>query len=147
MPNLEPGERVLARASGPDGEVSATNRRLIWPDGSIHWYEIERASWDGDAAHLLVTPVATSEHAGPYRLVLNEPTRLVDVVREQVTASVVITRHVPLSGEHGVQVTGRRRADGSLVWNAVVDAALDLDDPQLRTRLDAAITTVRSEIE
>jgi hypothetical protein len=144
---LEQGERVLATAPGAGGQVAATDRRLIWPEGSIHWFEVDRASWDGDANQFDVLPVPASDHAKRYRIPISEPGRLVDVVREQVIASVVITRHVPLDGRSGVRVTGRRKEDGSLVWHAVLDAGVDIDQPQIRERLDSAVAQVRSEVE
>ncbi|NDL56815.1 hypothetical protein [Phytoactinopolyspora mesophila] len=144
---LEQGERVLATAEGPDGRLAATDRRLLWPGGSIYWHEVDRATWKSDENEFDVTPVATSDHAKRYRIPLSEPGRLVDVVREQVIASVVITRHVPLDGRRGVRVTGRRKADRSLVWHAVLDAGVDVEAPQIRERLDAAVAQVRSEIE
>lgn len=147
MDSLEEGERVLVTAESPDGGVTATDRRLIWPTGSINWYEVEKATWNGDAETLDVVPVAASEHRQTYRLPITKPGRLVDVVREQVVGSVVISRYVPLDGRRGVRVSGRRKADGSLVWQAVVDAGLDPDDPQLRPHLDAAVRTVRREVE
>lgn len=147
MESLEQGERVLVTAEGPDGAVTATDRRLIWPAGSISWYEVERASWNGDAETLDVVPVPASEHRRAFRVPITKPGRLVDVVREQVIGSVVITRHVPLDGRRGVRVSGRRKADGSLVWQAVVDAGLDVNHPELRPRLDAAVEAVRREVE
>ncbi len=147
MEGLETGERVLAEAEGPDGRIAATDRRLVWPSGSIAWHEIERASWESDAERLLVEPIATSPHSQPYKLPVTGPGRLVDVVREQVTGSVIISRHIRLEGRRGVRVTGRRKADGELVWNAVVDSGLDPDDEHTRARLDAAVSAVRSEVE
>lgn len=144
---LEPGERVLAQASGPHGVVTATDQRLIWPGGSLGWHEIERASWDSEAAHLQVVPVPTAGHARTYRLPLDQPGRLVDVVREQVTGSVVLHRRVLLDGRHGARVVGRRRGRDGLVWNAIVDEELNPDDPDVRARLDAAIAEIRSEVE
>lgn len=145
--DLQRGERVLAQADGSEGRVTATDRRLLWPDGSIGWHEIERASWDADEECLRVEPVPTSGHHRRYRLPLSAPGRVVDVVREQVTGSVIISRHVPLEGRRGVRVTGRRKPDGELVWSAVLDRGVDPEDQQTRSRLDAAVAEVRSEVE
>lgn len=144
---LERGERVLVTAQGPHGRVVATDRRLVWPAGSISWHEIERASWDGDDDVLNVVPVAAAERQRLYRVSVTKPGRLVDVVREQVIRSVVVSRHVPLDERRGVRVTGRRTADGSLVWQAVLDAGVDVDAPGMRPRVDAAVAAVRSEVE
>ncbi|WP_166354935.1 hypothetical protein [Phytoactinopolyspora limicola] len=144
---LESGERVLASATGPDGQVAATDRRLIWPAGSIRWFEVERASWNSDDEVLDVVPVRASDHAARYRVAITEPGRLVDVVREQVTGSVVISRHVPLAGTRGVRVSGRRTPDGGLVWQAVLDAGIDVDDAETRAQLDTVIAQIRGEVE
>jgi hypothetical protein len=77
---------------------------------------------------------------------VEDPRRLLDVVREQVTASVVLTRHVPIDGSLGVRVTGRRRRDG-IAWLVAVDDGLRLDDPAIRRLVDAAVASVRAEVE
>jgi hypothetical protein len=144
---LRAAERVFIQADGPDGRVTATDQRLIWPGGAIAWHEIERASWDGDDEVLTIEPVATSDHPRVYRLPITAPGRLIDVVREQVVASVVISRHVSLKGRRGVRVTGRRHAGGELRWSAVLDAGIDPENPETRSQLDAAVAGVRSEVE
>lgn len=148
---LDRGERVLATADGPGGAIAATNRRLVLPGLSIGWEKVERASWDGDEETLVVIETAeaaaSAGRGGRHRIPVTEPGRLVDIVREQVTGSVVIVRQVAIAAGRGVRVTGRRRYDGELVWSAVVDAGLDLEDPPTKARLDAAVAVVRAEVE
>lgn len=150
---LQSGERVLATATATSGAVVATNRRLLVPvaDGfhSIGWESVDRASWDRDGEVLVVVEsVPLGSPPRNHRLRVEAPGRLVDVVREQVTASVVITRHVPIAGERGVRVTGRRRPGlEGLSWVVAVDAALSLDDPGVRALVDAAVAEVRAEVE
>src|SRR5690349_12502243 len=94
---LEQGERVLARASGPVGETVATTLRLL-PAGDlargVEWSLIEKAGWDAteDVLDVVEVPDATGRRRR-HRVAIDKPGRLVDVVREQVTASVVISRH------------------------------------------------------
>lgn len=118
------------------------------PGRTLAWDEIERATWDGDDDTLLVVEVATAS-ARPvrHRLRITAPGRLVDVVREQVTASVILTRFVPIDGRRGVRVTGRRTRGGDLVWSAALDAGIDRADPGTRARIDAAVAAVRAEVE
>lgn len=139
---------MLAAASGPHGDIVATTDRLVMPGRTLGWDEIERATWDGDDDTLLVVEVATAS-ARPvrHRLQITTPGRLVDVVREQVTASVVLTRFVPIDGRRGVRVTGRRTRGGDLVWSAALDAGIDRADPGTRARIDAAVAAVRAEVE
>lgn len=139
---------MLASGSGPEGELVATSRRLILPSGSLEWEKIERATWDGDAEVLDVYEVARSaDRPKRRRVAITEPGRLVDVVREQVTASVVISRHVAIRGRHGVRVTGRRRSGGGITWIAALDSGIDPDDPAIRAEIEAAIASVRSTVE
>lgn len=148
---LDDGERTLAAASSPAGPVVATDRRLLIPVPggyhSISWDRVDRARWDGDAEVLVVAETAPlgSPHRD-HRLSVEDPRRLLDVVREQVTASVVITRYVPVNGSLGVRVTGRRRGD-SLGWVVAVDDGLRIDDPEVRRHVDAAVAQVRAEVE
>jgi hypothetical protein len=150
---LESGERLLAVAEGPETVVAATSRRLVVSGGpSWPWHAIERASWDGDAETLTVFPTAAGRGPGgrsPSRhvVVLTAPGRLVDVVREQVNASLVIDRHVAVDGRRGVRVTGRRTGNGDLAWHARLDAGLRADDPELKRRIDDAVASVRHEVE
>jgi hypothetical protein len=148
---LENGERALASAASAAGSVVATDRRLLIPapDGyhSIGWDRVDRAAWDGDAEVLVVAESAPlGSPRRDHRLRVEDPRRLLDVVREQVTASVVLTRHVPIDGSLGVRVTGRRRRDG-IAWLVAVDDGLRLDDPAIRRLVDAAVASVRAEVE
>jgi hypothetical protein len=148
---LENGERALASAASAAGSVVATDRRLLvpTPDGyhSIGWDRVDRAAWDGDAEVLVVAESAPlGSPRRDHRLRVEDPRRLLDVVREQVTTSVVLTRHVPIDGSLGVRVTGRRRRDG-IAWLVAVDDGLRLEDPAIRRLVDAAVASVRAEVE
>lgn len=144
---LERGERVLASASGPANQIVATDRRLILPQASVPWDQIERASWDGDEETLYVTELTPTGRSVQHTVAITEPGRLVDVVRELVTASVVIIRRVQIDGPQGVRVTGRRQPGGDLTWIAALDPGLDAANPEIRTKIDAAVASVRAEVE
>ncbi|TDD70068.1 hypothetical protein E1262_10910 [Jiangella aurantiaca] len=145
---LAPGERVLATADGPDGEVAATTHRLLLRGTSVEWARVETAAWDGDAELLVVTELPDGNgRRRRHRVALESPRRLVDVVREQVTQSVVISRHVAVDGRRGVRVTGRRTPSDEIVWTAAVDSGIDLRDPGTKARVDAAVALVRNEVE
>ncbi|WP_157574850.1 hypothetical protein [Jiangella muralis] len=145
---LAPGERVLASGTGPDGDVAATTHRLRLRDTSVAWSAVETASWDGDAELLVVTEVPDARGRRlRHRVALESPRPLVDVVREQVTQSVVISRHIAVDGRRGVRVTGRRTPADDLVWTAALDSGIDLRDPETKARVDAAVALVRNEVE
>ena len=67
---------------------------------------------------------------------MTEPGRLLELVRERITASVVLQRHVPIAGKRGVRVIARRRAAGSreLSWLFEYDEGIDPDRPVRRPR-------------
>jgi hypothetical protein len=150
---VEPGERVLASAAGDTGVVVATDRRLLvpQPDGhlGIGWETIERATWDGDGELLTIVQTAPlGSRPRPHRLKLEDAGRLLDVVREQVTASVVISRYVLLDGRRGVRITGRRRPGQSgLSWVVAVDNGLSVDAPGVRDQIASAVARVQAEVE
>jgi hypothetical protein len=150
---LEPGERVLASAAGGTGTVVATNRRLLVPlpggyDG-IDWETVDRATWDGEGNVLTIMQTAPfGTRPRQHRLRVEEAARLLDVVREQVTASVVISRYVLIDGEHGVRITGRRQSGrAGFHWVVAVDKGLSMDARGVRDQIDAAVSAVRAEVE
>jgi hypothetical protein len=150
---LGPGERLLARAESEAGPLAATTRHLVLPaDGGFHaigWEKVERATWSRDDDQLVVVETAPlGAEPRRHRVGLGEATRFLDVVREQVQASVVISRHVPITDERGVRVSGRRRPGRrALAWVVAVDAGIDLDDPTVRAKVDQAVAQVRAEVE
>jgi hypothetical protein len=150
---LEPGERVLASAAGEAGKLIATDRRLLVPGPGGHdgigWGTVERATWDGDSERLTITQTAPlGSRPRQHRLHIEAAERLLDVVREQVTASVVISRYVPIMDDRGVRITGRRQPGRTgLTWVVTVDNGLAMDTPEVRTVIDAAVKAVRSEVE
>lgn len=132
------GERALASAPTRDGGVVAGTLRALYVPGRVAWEEIDEAGWDAEEERLTVR--TTDGHA--LVLDLDDATRLLQLVRERVTASVVLQRHVPISGRLGVRVAVRRRGDGSLVLTDVLDAGLDPDRPSVRE----AVARARAEL-
>lgn len=150
---LAQGERVLASDVTTDGSpVVATNHRLLLPapDGltSVGWANVERATFDEETDLLTVIETAsTGTRPRRFRLRVDGALTLLDVIREQVKASVILSRQVPIADGRGVRISGRRRADtGALTWNVAVDPGLDVADPAVRERIDAALAAVRAEL-
>jgi hypothetical protein len=144
------GEKVLAWAASEAGPVAGTRSALYFPDGvRIPWEQVEAADWDLDSETLRVTEVGTWGEPRPaYSLVLTEPGRLLQLVRERVTATVVIQRHVPIRGRLGVRVIARRAAAGTreLTWLFEYDEGIDPDDPFVEHAAQEALAAARGEI-
>jgi len=151
---LLPGERALAWAQ--DGQRQwyvGTDRALLLPeDGSwrrIGWERVERAEWDRDSGALVVVETAEFGTLEPtHRLRMNDPNRLLELVRERVTASVVVRRFVAVEGRRGITVVGRRvpHSDGALGWSFVVDSGLDESSPAVQAAAERALAQARAEI-
>lgn len=147
---LERGERVLAHAADPDGRaVVATDRALLLQRqppaySRLPWHDLLRASYADDALTLVTLPAGDGP-SGRLRVPLADPGQLPEVVRERITATVVLDQHVPLRGRKGVHVVARRRAGGEeLHWTYVVDDGLVLT-PTEEADAAAVVALVRAE--
>jgi hypothetical protein len=144
------GEKVLAWAATGSGVVAGTRSALYLPDGArIPWEQVEAADWDLESATLKVTEVGTWGEPRPsYSFVLTEPGRLLELVRERVTSTVVLQRHVPLRGSRGVRVIARRAAtrDRALTWLFEYDEGIDPDDPFVEHAAQEALAAARGEV-
>jgi hypothetical protein len=147
------GERLLGWAVAADGaHLVATDRTLHLPvRGRVHrigWEAVDTAAWDQESATLTVVESARhGERPRRWRARLVEPGDLVDVVRERVNATVVLTRHVRLVGDLGVRIVARRPPGSPVLrWSAALDDGLDPADPAIRARVDAAVRAARAEL-
>lgn len=149
------GERLLASAATTDGEaaVGGTRDALYLPGGTrIPWEDVEAADWDADTTTLHVSEVGSwGEQRPEHHLVLDEPARFLQLVRERVTASVVLQRHVALEGRRGVRVIGRRApgaiADSSqIVWIHEYDEGIDPRDTRVRLAAAQALAAAQEEL-
>ena len=142
-------ERVLTAARLVDGTwVAATQDALLLPGRRLEWSTIIHAEWSDDGATLTIDELVTAgDDPETSRLVLDEPGRLPEVVRERVTASIVASRHAAVRGRAGVRVVARR-APGSdeVVWQVVVDRGLDPADPGVQAASVAAVADLRREL-
>lgn len=149
-----PGERVLASGESAAGAVAGTRDALYLPSRDaapvrVPWERVESADWDGEGRVLRVVEVGTWGSARPeHRVVLTEPGRLLELVRERVTASVALQRHVPISGRRGVRVIARRAPRGTreLTWFFEYDAGIDPADPFVDQAAQEALAAAREEV-
>jgi hypothetical protein len=157
---VAPGERLLAIARGPDSAeggaavVGGTADAVYVASHAgadvvrIAWEAVEAADWNADERRLRISEVGAWGAARPEHVVtLADPDRLLQLVRERVTASVVLQRHVPVAGRRGVRVIARRapRGGGRLRWVFEYDEGVDPDDPHVRRVADAALAAAREE--
>jgi hypothetical protein len=74
--------------------------------------------------------------------------RLLQLLRERVTASVLLTRHVPIAGRRGVRVVARRAPSGrsDVRWIYEYDEGVDPDDPFVRAAAETALAAARADV-
>ena len=145
------GERVLAWAPCvPDGAAAGTGAALYLPGGRrIPWEQVEAADWDRESETLRVSEVGTwGEQRPAYSVVLSEPALLLQLVRERVTATVVLQRHIAVRGKRGVRVIARRAPTGAreLSWLFEYDEGIDPDDPFVDHAAQEALAAARDEV-
>ena len=61
-------------------------------------------------------------------------------------ASIVLSRRVALPGGGARMVARRGDGSGETVWQVVVDEGVDLADPAVRDRVDAALADLQAEL-
>ena len=158
---VERGERLLADAVATEGHLGGTRDALyvVRPLGTgalsldetvrIPWEEVEAADWDSESATLRVSEVGTWGQTRPvHTFTLEHPGHLLELVRERVTASVVLQRHVPVRGRRGVRVVARRapRGDQPIAWLLEYDEGVDPDDPEVQRATDEALAAARIDV-
>ena len=147
--DVGPGEKVLAWAQSNHGVVAGTRDALYLGGRRLPWEAVEAADWNSDTDTLRVSEVGTwGEPRVEHDLLVEEPGRLLELVRERVTASVVLTRHVPVSGRSGLRVIARRapRGDQPIAWFYEYDQGIDPDDPEVRELARSALAAARDEV-
>ena len=151
---LAPGERVLASAAAEDGTWLLGTRDallVVGPAGTgrTRWEDVESADWDREQSRLRVV------EAAPFGLVRREreftvpdPGRLLPMVRERVTASVLLQRRVPVPGGGGLTVIARRAPHGAdaVTWSCELDPGTDPDDPEVRRAARTGLRAARGEL-
>ncbi len=144
------GESVLAWAEATDGTVVAGTRDALYAGADrLPWERVEAADWDRDEDRLRVSEVGTwGAERVEHTYTFDQPDRLLELVRERVTASVVLQRHVPLAGRRGLRVIARRAPRGNqpVAWFYEYDEGVDPADPAVRGAAEAALRDAREEL-
>jgi hypothetical protein len=143
---------VLAWAPSGTSSVVATDTALVLAAGAtperIPWDLVLRAAWEPGCVEVSWQPTAGARPES-VRIGVDEPDPqvLAGVVRERVTASIVVQQHAELVGELGVRLVARRvPGSADLRWSVVFDAGLDPRDPDLRQRATDALAALRGSL-
>jgi hypothetical protein len=129
--------------------VGGTRDALYVPGARIPWEQVEAADWDSDGSTLRVSEVGSWGVVRPvHELTFDEPGLLLELVRERVTASVVLQRHVAIEGRRGLRVIARRapRGDRPLSWVYEFDEGIDPEDPLVQLVAGEALAAARDEV-
>lgn len=144
---------MLAACESVDGVVLAGTRDAFYLGGEpvtrVPWEQVEAADWDRDESVFRISLVGSwGEEKVVHTYGLTEPGRLLELVRERVTASIVLQRHLPLEGRRGVRVIGRRppRGRGEIEWFFEYDEGVDPADPAVRDASAAALAAARADV-
>lgn len=145
--DVAPGERVLASATvvGSDEVVAGTREALYARGRRLPWEQVHDASWDPETGVLTVTETGTG--GAVHRLSVDNPVRLLQLVRERVTASVVLQRVVPLP-VGSARIVARRSAAGDrpISWLVEYDDLVDPDDPAVVALVGPALRLAQDDL-
>jgi hypothetical protein len=151
--DLPRGEKVLAYAQAKEGSWLLGTRRwlAVVSRDEVHrlaWEQIEDAAWDNDASLLRITTIGEYGEPRPsYTFEMVDPALLLQLLRERVTASIVLQRRVPVRGQLGLTVIGRRSPVGGPVeWMHAYDPGLDPVDPAVASVAAEALAQARAEV-
>ncbi|MFC8924234.1 hypothetical protein [Cellulosimicrobium sp. NPDC057127] len=148
--DLPAGDRVLASAELVDGSWAvATRGSLVTSDGAGRsvlarpWSDVDRAAYAPESSTITVTWV---DDAPPLalRLVDSRRSGLAQTLRERVQSSVVLAETVTFAAGRTARVAVRRDHDGALFSQVIAEPGVDLHDPEVAARVDAAEGRVRS---
>lgn len=150
------GEKVLAWAAALSGGAVGGTRDalyLVVPSDSesvrIPWEQVEAAEWNADDRLFRVSEIGTWGTPRPLHAIeLEDASRLLQLVRERVTASIVLQRGIAVAGRRGVRILARRapRGDLPVTWMCEYDEGVDPDDPEVTALVDAALAEARAEV-
>lgn len=167
---LARGDSVLAGAEADDGSwLLGTRDALVLVPGrvrqggeedppahttpgavrTIPWERVETADWDRDESRLRVSEVADFGRPRPVHvLTVAEPGALLPMVRERVTASVLLQRRVVVSGKRGLTVIARRppRGPGEITWAVDFDTGVDPADPLVALAAEEGLRAAQEEL-
>ncbi len=152
---LAPGERALAWARDDQGHwyVGSQQALHLGPTGddyrTLAWEAIERVDWHSDTRRLAVVEVAEWGEPEHRTLVtVAEPGALLELLRERVTKSVVVSVYAPVRRRLGLTVVGRRSptGEGAVTWSFVLAQGLRPDDADVQQVADETLARAQAEV-
>ncbi len=150
---LHQGEKVLAFAQDGDRWLLGTRLAFVVVEPGrepvrFGWESVQAADWDQESSTLTVSEVGRyGEPRASYVLTLENPTLLLQLIRERVTASVVLQRGYLVDGKKGFKVIGRRSpADGPISWMFEYDAGIDPAAPEVEAAAADALMRARADV-
>jgi hypothetical protein len=144
--------RPLASARAEDGTWLVGTRDALFLVGPapvcLRWERVLRADWDQDTSTLTVERVEEyGEPTTTWAFVLPEPGGVVPLLRERVSASVVLQRRVPLEKKRGLTVIARRPPSGGAVtWAYQLDPGVDPADPAVAAAAEEALRDAQESL-
>ena len=134
----------LASARTKAGErLVGTRDALRVPDRELRWEEILTADWDAESETLtlvLVEPEVLT-------FSMDESALLLQLVRERVTASILLTRRYLVDDELGFTVMARRPpGGGDISIRYEYDRGVDPDAADVQQAAREALREVRDEV-
>lgn len=153
--DVGPREKVLAVATATDGTVLAGTRDAFYlrREGQetrrVPWEQVEAAGWDRDSDTFRLSEVGSWGDQRPvHTTTLTDPGRLLELVHERVTASIVLQRHVALDRRRGLRVIARRAPSGAggVSWVYEYDEGVDPGDPAVRAAAREALEVARRDV-
>jgi len=135
---------LVVIGSGVDGEDTDPS------EDRIPWERIEGAHWDRDLSQLKVDEIGDFGQPRPsylFTMPEHEPALLLQLIRERVTASVVLQRGQLVAGKRGFKVIGRRSpVGGPITWMHEYDDGVDPDDPEVAAAAAAVLEQARADV-
>lgn len=148
---LAKGDRILAYAPMNTGWLIGTRHVLaivaesveLWP-----WEQLQGAQWDQETAILTVEAIGEFGQPRPrVEAKLDNPRRFLQLVRERITATVVIQRRFPIDGEQGFRVIARRSpATGEIEFMVEFDPGVNPEDERISALAQRGISLIQGEL-
>ena len=147
---IGPGERVLILDRGPAGALTAATAAAVYTSDRrgwcrLGWEEVTRAGWD-DRRCLLVLTGAGPGGMWRREVALDGRSRLAELARERVSATLLASAVVRQSGRACAVVMARRQpASGKVIWVTFLRHASDAEEQAIRANAAAVIADLRAQ--